>query len=327
MSTPGAAIFPGRLPPGAHKQGGQAGEGRPRSPCPGEDSGACRCRGTSMPPPGPRACRQPRPHPPRHHCFWGMHGGVRAQLPTRCSARGGRQAGGRRAGGTQSKQEDRRFHTPDSRQWTESGGADTGPTDQRAGVGAAFPPSRVRSALNQACGGTGEPRASGSVACPGSPAPTGRSCLPQVGRPARSGRARVHSRGARSAAPGEGLTGSAEGPRGHRRPIWASEPLPAPRLLGAGHRLAGGEKVVGAAASGGRRFGITGAGEGAWHSAAARGRGGRAANQNRGRGGRGRGRRPRPRSSRTSSKQSVWRGRGWGAVQQAVSARGSPRGT
>lgn len=56
-----------------------------------------------------------------------------------------------------------------------------------------------------------------------------------------------------------------------------------------------------------------------------KGRGGRAANQNWGLGGRG-GRQPRPRSSRTSNKQSVWRGRGGGEpCSNGRSVRHAPR--
>lgn len=141
---------------------------------------------------------------------------------------------------------------------------------QRAGMGAAFPPSRFQSALNQACRGKGEPRASGFLACPvcqdhGDPAHVGWSCLPPVRRPARSGRPRVRSRGARPESPGGGLPESDEDPRSHQRPFWASKPLAGPLRLGAGHRWARGEKHVGAAVSvSGRSFGITGA----WRSVA-----------------------------------------------------------
>lgn len=62
---------------------------------------------------------------------------------------------------------------------------------QRAGVGVAFLPSRLQSALNQACSGKGEPRASGSVAClvcqdRGEPG-THRTELPPAGEAAGPG--------------------------------------------------------------------------------------------------------------------------------------------
>lgn len=241
--------------------------------------------------------------------------GGRAQLPTRCTAQGGRQAGGRRAGGTRSKQEDRRFHTPDSRQWTESGDADKGPTVQRAGVGADFPPSRVQSTLNQACGGKGEPRVSGSVACRGARHSRDGAASRRWG--GRFGEAVL---GCQISGPqGRGSPESDEGPRGHGRPIWASEPPAGPPPAQSRASFGSGREVCSCGRHR-RREAVWnhGGGGGGLALRGGQGRGGRAANQNQNRGrgaggGRGRGRRPCPRSSRTSSKQSVWRGRGVGS--------------
>lgn len=97
--------------------------------------------GKHAPAPGPAA--QPLPTPAaRHPCAQGQHRhmhkmtgecscphavGLRAAL----AGEGGRREGGGAGAGTQSKQ-DRRFHTPHSRQWTESKGADKEPTGQGA---------------------------------------------------------------------------------------------------------------------------------------------------------------------------------------------------
>lgn len=198
---------------------------------------------------------------------------------------------------------------------------------QRAGMGAASPPSRFQSALNQACRGKGEPRASGFLACPvcqdhGDPAHVGRSCLPPVRRPARSGRPRVPSRGARWESPrGRACQRAMRTPEATSARSGLPSPWPAPLRLGAGHRWARGEKHVGAAVSvSGRSFGITGA----WRSVA------RAAEAvlpiRIGAWGARGGRQPRPRSSRTSNKQSVWRGRGGGEpCSNGRSVRHAPR--
>lgn len=256
--------------------------------------------------------------------------GGRAQLPTRCTAQGGRQAGGRRAGGTRSKQEDRRFHTPDSRQWTESGDADKGPTVQRAGVGADFPPSRVQSTLNQACGGKGEPRVSGSVACRGARHSRDGAASRRWG--GRFGEAVL---GCQISGPqGRGSPESDEGPRGHGRPIWASEPPAGPPPARSRASFGSGREVCSCGRHR-RREAVWnhGGGGGGLALRGGQGRGGRAANQNqnRGRGAGGGGgaggaglalAHLEPLVSRVSGA-----GGGWGAVQQAVSARGSPRGT
>lgn len=58
-------------------------------------------------------------------------------------------------GGTQSKQEDRRFHTPDSRPWT--GGRNGAGKEPQVQGWVASPPSGVWFALSQACTWEGEP--------------------------------------------------------------------------------------------------------------------------------------------------------------------------
>lgn len=98
--------------------------------------------------------------------------------------RTGQGGAGRR--GPQSKQEDRRFHTPESREGTERGNvpAVREPTGQRSG---GLSPTRFQPALNQACTWEGEPWTSGFPMClvcqdRGERAHTRQSCLPAGGR-------------------------------------------------------------------------------------------------------------------------------------------------
>lgn len=123
-------VSPKRLPPGTRRQRGQVRgrqaskplSGRGLRACTDADGQACRRPGA------PDLPHSPSPCPPldtiaSRASTGRMHGrtGGRscphtAGLHAALVREGGRREGN---GGTQSKQEDRRFHTPDSRQWTE----------------------------------------------------------------------------------------------------------------------------------------------------------------------------------------------------------------
>lgn len=113
-------------------------------------------RGTSMPP-GPDPAARPLVPATRHHCLHGQHrphAMTTGQVSSCPHITGlhwaGCEAGRRQRGvsGTQSKQEERRFHTPNSRQWTEGrNGAGKGPQVQGW---VASPPSGFWFALSQA---------------------------------------------------------------------------------------------------------------------------------------------------------------------------------